>query len=355
MQQIHARYCDGRTGKTLPVRLESNDSYLHVIDGATGHIIAQWPTNTIRTDKPSSDYMILYSDINGDASLELKGKDQISKLKLRGRGLLHSRSTQIVLTVLVAIGLVLLGLMLSLDRIARYIAHKVPLETEVKVAATFHKKYLGERCGAPADYAEVENLAARLVGQDSKYLKFAVVDDPEVNAYALPGGLVVINRGILDHLDSADEFAGILAHEIAHFKNRHMTQALVRGAILTFVWQILLGQVGDFTLIDPDSIVKLLALKFDRMKETEADKSAGAMMVRARISPDGLRNFFTRQNEKEDWDIPLLSTHPSYEGRVESLKKFAVAKPTPSLTPEGWMAFKKICGDSKKTQLDQED
>ncbi|MEJ2082394.1 MAG: M48 family metalloprotease [Acidobacteriota bacterium] len=158
---------------------------------------------------------------------------------------------------------------------------------------------------------------------------FAVVDDPVVNAFALPGGFVYFARGILPYMNNEAEMAGVLGHEIGHVAARHaVTQAskaelfslgLGLGSILSPTFQQFSGLAQQG--------VGLLFLKYSRDDESQADRIGVRYMYKAGYDPRELSDFFTvfqKLEEKSKGSLPTwLSTHPAPPDRIQRTHQLA--------------------------------
>jgi predicted Zn-dependent protease len=163
-----------------------------------------------------------------------------------------------------------------------------------------------------------------------------------VNAFALPGGSILVMRGLIEFAQSPDELAGVLAHEMGHVAARHSLQKLMEQLGIGFFFGILLGDIGTGTIAVAGET--LLLLSYSRGFESEADDLGLARLAAVGLDPRGLADLFVRLEEKSgeapDW-MRLLSTHPLDAARVA---KFAAAPAgDSSLSPEAWQALRDIC------------
>ena len=157
---------------------------------------------------------------------------------------------------------------------------------------------------------------------------FRVVDDPQVNAFALPGGYVYVTRGILAHMNSEAELAGVLGHEIGHVTARHSASAQSKqmlGMVGLGVGMILsptLRQGGDAL----SSAFGLVFLKFGRDQESQADQLGLRYIVRKDYSPNGMLDVFlmldgVTQAAGGDRLPNWLSTHPAPPNRLADMQR----------------------------------
>ena len=177
--------------------------------------------------------------------------------------------------------------------------------------------------------AALERLAAPLLqgapgNSADRYVLF-VTESKEVNAFALPGGTLVIHRGLLERARTAEEIQGVLAHEMAHVQKRHGVIQLVQNLGLNLAIQQLQGgenRVLDSLLRDSG---QLMSLKFSRDAERSADELGWQLLEQARINPQGLESFFAGLLENAGAGsappVALLSTHPAPQERMDRLRQ----------------------------------
>jgi len=159
--------------------------------------------------------------------------------------------------------------------------------------------------------------------------RFEVVNSPDVNAFALPGGFIYVNRGAIEQADRFDEIAGIMGHEIGHVVRRHSvkqiqgqerrTVELVLLCTLTRICHTIGGRVA--VKVGADA----LSAKYSQHDEAEADSEGVVNTLRAGIDPEGLPAFFEKLFEEQKRQPSLVeaffSTHPSDESRVAHTRK----------------------------------
>jgi len=165
--------------------------------------------------------------------------------------------------------------------------------------------------------------------------KFYVVNSNIINAFALPGGPVIITRGLFLQLDNESQLVGILAHELGHINARHHIKFLEKQLALSIIFQIgslLVPQdlTGEILLQLGQISASLLTLKFSRDQEREADKYGFLYTFKAGYSPQGMIEVFEKFKKLEKIRPPeWLSTHPLPESRIRETKKYiATFKPT---------------------------
>ncbi len=159
--------------------------------------------------------------------------------------------------------------------------------------------------------------------------QFRVVQDEAViNALALPGGSIYITMGLYRELESDDELAAVLAHEIGHVALRHSAQAfetLIKGQLALYLLSKLIGQTH--TLFDAGELTEfLLQLRFSRDRESASDRFGYMLLCLSGYDPRGLSQVFEFFKQISTTSNPEWSlTHPLPESRIESVKRMSCA------------------------------
>jgi predicted Zn-dependent protease len=178
-----------------------------------------------------------------------------------------------------------------------------------------------------------QKLVAQLGPQPFKY-RFFVIDDPTMNAFAVPGGYIFVTTGMIRMMEREGELAGVLAHEISHVYARHMAKTMEKARVAnvaTLVGAlagIFLGGVGGAALGQALTMGSMAAgtsamLKYSREFEREADGLGFKWMVKAGYDPRDMISIFKKMNRQrwfEGGKIPIyLSTHPDVDTRLVDL------------------------------------
>jgi beta-barrel assembly-enhancing protease len=168
--------------------------------------------------------------------------------------------------------------------------------------------------------------------------KFYIVDSKEVNAFAVPGGFIYVNRGLIERTQRMDQLAGVLGHEIGHVVRRHSIKQMQQqqGANVGVTLACVLTRICDNQAGQAAIQVGGTALfaKFSRSDEAEADVEGIKNVVRAGISPNGIPEMFqillneraSNPSAVEGW----FSTHPMEEDRIASTRA-QIAQISPSV------------------------
>jgi predicted Zn-dependent protease len=193
-------------------------------------------------------------------------------------------------------------------------------------------------CANPAALSYVKTVAAPLIralGKSQFEYTFVVVDTPDVNAFALPGGFVTVNNGLIESAETGDEIAAVLAHEIFHVERRHGTQRMLRELGATTLLSAIFG--GTNVAMPAKAAHDLVSNAYDRDQEAESDRLGLALMVKAGLDPMGMSRFFERLAKSGLAPPAILSTHPDPGDRASAAAELARgARVTTTLpTPKG--------------------
>ncbi len=240
-----------------------------------------------------------------------------------------------------------------LPRLSDTLAERLPIEREVafgQLVVANMEQFLGGldgslTCDDPAGLAALQRLKARLTdGQDLRYdLSLQVFDHPMVNAFAAPGGQMVILRGLIEKAETPAEVAGVLAHEIGHVEARDPTRLAFRAVGSAGILSLLLGDAtgGSLIAIMGDQV---LSASYTREAEGAADAFAYRLLNDTGIGTAGLADFFEGLDGKGINLPEYLSTHPNTAGRADAARAADGADHAPVLSDDDWAALQGICG-----------
>ncbi|HET9453960.1 MAG TPA: M48 family metallopeptidase [Gemmatimonadaceae bacterium] len=201
---------------------------------------------------------------------------------------------------------------------SRQINEQVPLVTDSRV--TGYVSALGRQIAQRTSRGGLE-------------WQFFVVNSHDVNAFALPGGFIYVNRGLIERSSTLDHLAGVLGHEIGHVVERHSVEQMKKATgtnigltVLCSVTSICEGALGQVAVNMAGSA---LLAKYSRADEAEADSQAVVNVISAGISPRGIPEFFRVLMSERKRDPNLLdnffASHPLEESRVQRTQELIEA------------------------------
>lgn len=259
---------------------------------------------------------------------------------LRGQARAKKRFAGAVLLTLAAVlVLSVAGIFLARGWFVKTAADSVPVAWEIKAGdALFDQLMAGKRpLTDPVLAAQLEALTDPLVTgiADKRYpLKFHIIEEASLNAFAMPGGHVVLHSGLLLAADTPEEIAGVLAHEIAHVTQRHSIRNIISSAGLYLALSAVIGDVSGLLGVLADNSAFLLSRKFSRDFEREADEVGWDYLRASGIDPQGMIAFFKRMQAEQarlEEKMPggggvtkaleIASTHPATQERIDRLEK----------------------------------
>ena len=180
-----------------------------------------------------------------------------------------------------------------------------------------------------ADYVQQLGTAiARTTSRADLDWRFFVVDSKEVNAFALPGGFVYVNRGLIERAQQLDELAGAIGHEIGHVVRRHSVQQMEKGTTAN----VAVGLTCTLTRLCSSDVARTaiqvggaaLFARYSRLDEAEADSEAVINVVKVGINPDGIPVLFERLIEERRRSPARIqaffASHPLEEDRIDATR-----------------------------------
>lgn len=362
---VYADYVDGTDPVMHRVSLELSRTHLNIIMPDGDRIL--WPLDQVRAlkDQAYSDGVVLAQGFEDMA--RLKVDNPFVAKELRGVAPRLNRSQpvtnwgKIISWAGGAMASVALIIFVLVPIMADQLATYLPPEGEQALGdATFEqiRGALGrantpvQLCEDSDGHAAIDAMVARLnPREDLPYpIRIAVLDHELVNAFALPGGRVILFRGLIDEAESPEEVASILAHEIGHVVNRDPTRDALRSAGSIGVLGLLFGDFAGGT------VVLLLAnqlinAKYSQAAEAGADDYAHALMRDAGVDPAALGSIFQRlMDEYGDAEglAAHFASHPQMVKRIEAAQTASEGGnySLPVITAGQWADMQKMCGDS---------
>lgn len=236
----------------------------------------------------------------------------------------------------------------GIPALASAVAQHVPVSWEEHLGASVAADMAPEatRLKDPDLQKAVEGILARLAAaRPSPYrFRLAITRNEDVNAFAAPGGYVVVFTGLLAKTRRPEELAGVLAHEMQHVQRRHTTKGLLRQASTQLLLTALTGDTGQ-TSQALGMAGMLGTLGYARQDEAEADREGMRMLMDAHIDATGMVDMFktletvTQDDGRFQRGLTFLSTHPNTRDRLQVLARMARTQDgetVPLMAPERW-------------------
>ena len=359
-----ATYHDGRTavGRRVTARLDGDD--LVIVD-ESGGMIDRWPIIEIRSvDRPHRDGLVrLRLGFDRDDRLTLDDPGDLARLGPRGR--LISRTTPawgarrlpIALWGVGAFASIAFLVLVAVPWLAREVAFAMPASFEATLGervADQVVEMLAARdeidpariiCSGAAGQQALDGLVQRLTRRqsDPPTPDVTVARAKAVNALALPGGKIVLLKGMIDFAQDGVELAGVLAHEIGHLVVRHASALAIERAGVALLVGILVGDAFGGTAVAGLGQV-VAGAAYSRGAETDADAIGFRLLAEAEIDarPVGRLLERLRRDGELSGALAFLATHPPLASRAAQARSSG-APTRPALDLDAWRAVKTMC------------
>lgn len=349
-------YSDGETAARRKVRIYPSTRSLQ-LHGEDGERLEEWPYRGLKLAEEvyhERPFRLRHKE-KGEAALTVSTPELLGVLeqrmgrKLRQHWLMRPSLAMVGVWAVALVGVVAaywFVFPLAVSPLARL----VPESWEEALGEKVIAGLAGENsfCEAPPGQAALSALTVRLSrGIATPHpLRVRVSGNKMVNAFAAPGGNVVLMRGLLDAAETPEEVAGVLAHEIAHSVERHPMQGVIRAMGIGLVFGMLTGDTSALDGVASDFGQMMLIFSYTRQDELSADRIGVGMLNQAGIRGEGLVKFFLRLQEKqgETSGLPqLFSTHPLHEERINLIHATATGR-NAAMTETEWQSLRDICG-----------
>ena len=218
------------------------------------------------------------------------------------------------------------------SNIVHVIAEEVPVKWEVeagdKLFETLKKQY---------DVVEDSTISTKLdsifspliaaVNTPEIEYKFYLCSDPSLNAFALPGGHIVINYGTIMKIERIEELYGVIGHELGHVSQRHHIRGLIGNLGTFLIFQGFLGDEAGLIGAIGESAGKLSSLFYSRAFESESDEIGFTYLTKAGIDPMGMVEFFQRIESESEINHEEEEEEEENSETVDALKNFVSTHP----------------------------
>lgn len=355
-RDIEGWWCDGRSGARRRVRLARGGGQLRLLGLESAAEIARLGFAGLRLTEEvyrGQPIRLAHPDWP-DAILTVEDHRLVEWLdadapRVRRRYLARHATGRRIALWGGALLIVIAVLTLVVPRLMGLLAPAVPVTWAERLGRATVAELAGTRrsCRDPRAQAALDDLVGRLsAGADSPYrFTVRVLHSPVVNAAATAGGHIIIFSGILEAMQTPEELAAVLAHEIAHGIERHPLKAMLRH----MGYRLMLGRLSGDAGIGADLVSEAAQLTLERRHSREAEAAAdyGAMVLleRAGIDSRGAAPLLRRLAERTQRTAAApLATHPAWSERIAAAEARQLPG-APALTGSAWQAVKGVCGD----------
>ncbi len=246
-------------------------------------------------------------------------------LKQNKVSFLENTGTKAILLLIVAvIGFLLLAYFFIIPAGAEKAAEYLPRQYEIDLGDQLFEQ-MSQSMQVDSVQSDLANQFFKSLNYPATYpVKITVVNSPISNAFALPGGHIVVYDEMFKIMKSKSEFAALLSHEYAHVTERHTTRSLFRGLATYLVISLVMSDVNGLMAVVLQNADNLKSLSYSRSLEQEADDVGFDYLQSAQQDPQGMIDLFKHLGKanKVSQEIPeFLSSHPMLESRMDAIKK----------------------------------
>ncbi len=178
--------------------------------------------------------------------------------------------------------------------------------------------------------AHLERVVAPLTkafATSTNGLQFFIAEESDPNAFALPGGYVIVTTGMLKLVARPEELLGVIAHELAHVQRKHGIRTVISQAGPFLIFGVMLGSHGGVVGLLGNAADLVVRSGFSQKYETEADELGWELLVKAKVDPRGMIDVFRKleayeKQQRDLFDLPeAFHSHPAVEKRIKRLEK----------------------------------
>ncbi|MDD2725386.1 MAG: M48 family metalloprotease [Methylovulum sp.] len=291
-------------------------------------------------------YLHWYAPTGEAYSLKLMGKNDIAFIMANAPVSLkqqfnkwHQRrlSIRLVWTSLASIaGVFVLSLGLlwwQYDAAVTWLTQRVSVKQEEQLGQSVLTQIEGDgdmvKQGLAID--TLKNIGKQLTQNSRYHYQWFIKKDKTVNAFALPGGIIIVNSALIAKADNADELAAVLAHEVQHVEQQHALKNMVNSLGWAAALMVVLGDVNAATAVIAHQLGNMY---FSRDSEDEADRLGLQALIRAKIAPDGMVTLLQKLAKEPGANPPeWLSSHPDIAERIKTIQNLLKEQPCKACQP----------------------
>lgn len=326
-QPVSANFYDGRISAPREAIVSIREpSTLEVeVDGERFH----WPLEDkgMRWERTSDTLRLSFGEFPRRVLIvrdELFIKSFVMRMQYAGRRGVYDRVVSIaragpVLFLVGVLAVLVLGYVYALPWAAEGIAMLLPRSLDVQLGdASFHSVALRMEEDTVRTKA-LQRFGDQLALSDHYELRYHVVKEDQVNAFAMPGGHIVVFTGILDRMDDPGQLAALLAHEATHVEERHSTRMLMRQMSSYVFLSLLLGDVNAVVAVVAQNADNIRHMSYSRDLESDADGLGMDRMHASGMDPQGMVRLLELLEEAGDMPeaVSFLLSHPLTTERIE--------------------------------------
>lgn len=327
-------YFDGQSAKPRQVTVEIRSKQrLYIASAETGFSKEIRHTDLHNMEEVGNSRLLLRFGIDGMELLDVRSEEFVKQFRKDfpdvkgGQNILERFAASgwkgAATVAAVLIGVMLLIYFFAIPWTGDMAARVFPQSYEEEMGAAMYKSVIREYSIDSAKTRMLNDLIKDVDFKTDYDLDIVVVDYDMKNAFAMPGGHIVVFSGIIDDMEAYPELIGLLAHEVSHVNKKHSLRALFRSLSSYIFISVLLNDINGLTTVVLENANNIKSLSFSRSLEEEADLEGLQIMFHNKIDPHGMVDLFRSLMEEGDMpeQMEFLSSHPVTKNRIEYIEQ----------------------------------
>jgi Zn-dependent protease with chaperone function len=351
---VRGRYYDGKSASVRIVTVRATPGELILRDAGDQSLVARWPIVELRV-LGDAEHEAVPLLVRGNDPARLVIEDAAERRALAADvpeiarlGAVRPRGMQRILQFGTALVAALVLVWVGIDQGSGVMAPLVPYGAQARLGETVYRQLVAQRelCRGKEGMSALVGFANRLASAaDYDHpVQIRVVRGGPINAFTLPGGIIVLYSDMIDRMNDANELGGVLAHEMGHVVHYHPMQALARQYGVEQILKAVTGGYSDLGTLQSGGTL-LLAMRNGRSFEREADATGVSLLERLGLRADGMARFFESLLKGEPADAAatagILSDHPPTQERIDATRRPATG--APDFAEKDWQSIRAIC------------
>jgi beta-barrel assembly-enhancing protease len=326
-------YCRN-DGSAAEVRILLFNDTVNVYDAVTNNFVIAHPFKGISITKTGDDYFVYTGDASKEHLRIPAGHHQtdsiLKEITRANQGFFKKLVRQrLVWFAAIIIGIIV-GIYFLVITLVPYLgAAMISRDTEIGMGNQLKEVMLADEKvgGSTVDAARTVKLQAfadKIKLSDTYPIRVTIVNNATVNAYALPGGQIVVYSGMIENISSAEQLAALLAHEASHVDRRHSLRSMLRSTADALIISVIFSDVSAIAATIIGNTQALRSLDYSRSAEREADEFGMKLMLENDIDVSGMKKLMQVLQKQGDVpeNISFLSSHPLTAKRIEAADDF---------------------------------
>ncbi|HEY8401551.1 MAG TPA: M48 family metallopeptidase [Cytophagaceae bacterium] len=327
-------YFTGKSSVSVPVHVTVTPFYfiLEPCDGSGGTI--QWKHEEVLSFEENSHKTIVKFGTAFPCPMLVVESESLKKdirrlkpnasyLKPSPNILMSNAVKGLLIAVTVVIAMLVFAYVYVIPVLMEKLASVVPVSLEKQVGDSFKQSFLMNQQIDSARTIAINKFYSELKVPGSYPINITVVESDVQNAFALPGGEIVVFNGIIDNMQSYPELVALLGHEAGHIEKRHSLKLLMKNMANYLILSAILQDFNSIMAAIIENAASLEELSYNREKEEESDEFGYAVLRENKIDPNGMVRLFEQlqQGDGSRHTPEFLQTHPKLDNRIKTIKE----------------------------------